>query len=616
MGTTDPYVARFDEASRAFVRETAFDVVGVDPIQVSGLIATPDGRVYFNRGRETGVFTRAADGTWSVEKDTFARFGTTPVSLILRETDSIVWLQLIDLRLVRYDTSRVALPKHGFTRPDAARHDQRQAVALRRCRAGDRGAPTLSRVVHGAAHSTSPRPTSSTNRPPSTSRGSTGLDTDWSAWTHEPRRDYTNLGFGRLPLPGPGAERARPGERRGDLRVRHPAAVVPHVVGVRAATCSPSACSCSRRSPAAPPAGPRRSASASQFAEARLRAEAAEALARSEGEGKKNVELLSEIGREITSSLDIDTIFDRLYDHMNELADAEVFGVGLYHPERQRDRLPAGDREGQALRAVHARHQRPQPAARCGASSTASRSSSTTSTPSTSKYIAAYDEQRRPLEDGTMSARPQSIIYMPLIAKDRVLGIITIQSFEKHAYTEHHLNVMQSLASYTSIAIDNAAAYRQLNEQEHENRRLFEEARRRAPSPRRPTPPRAPSCRPSATSCARRSPRCSASPRSSRSASRTASSRSCQTDDRKVRADDPAGAGQPDGGRQRGRAPHQAHRRRARPRQDRGGQARMAHGAGRRRRHRRARDGGDLVALRAEGADGSSRRSRRGPAGA
>ena len=55
-----------------------------------------------------------------------------------------------------------------------------------------------------------------------------------------------------------------------------------------------------------------------------------------------------------------------------------------------------------------------------------------------------------------MSKTPQSIIYLPLVAKDRVLGIITIQSFEKNAYTEHHLNVLQSLASYTAIALDNA----------------------------------------------------------------------------------------------------------------------------------------------------------------
>jgi signal transduction histidine kinase/DNA-binding response OmpR family regulator len=93
-----------------------------------------------------------------------------------------------------------------------------------------------------------------------------------------------------------------------------------------------------------------------------------------------------------------------------------------------------------------------------------------------SRYIESYVETSQALEDGSMSQQPQSLIYLPLVAKDRVLGIITIQSFEKHAYTEHHLNVLQSLASYTAIALDNANAYVQLNEHEQEIRRLFEEA--------------------------------------------------------------------------------------------------------------------------------------------
>src|SRR5690606_18938839 len=71
-----------------------------------------------------------------------------------------------------------------------------------------------------------------------------------------------------------------------------------------------------------------------------------------------------------------------------------------------------------------------------------------------SRYIESYVETSQELEDGTMSEAPQSIIYIPLIAKDRVLGIVTIQSFNKHAYTDHDLNVMQSLASYTAIALD------------------------------------------------------------------------------------------------------------------------------------------------------------------
>jgi hypothetical protein len=51
--------------------------------------------------------------------------------------------------------------------------------------------------------------------------------------------------------------------------------------------------------------------------------------------GKKNVELLSDIGKEITASLDFETIFYKLYDHINQLADATIFGVGIYQPEQQ-----------------------------------------------------------------------------------------------------------------------------------------------------------------------------------------------------------------------------------------------------------------------------------------
>ena len=219
----------------------------------------------------------------------------------------------------------------------------------------------------------------------------------------------------------------------------------------------------------------RRERERAQFTEAKLRAEAAERLAVSEGENKKNVELLSEIGREITSTLDIDTIFDRLYDHMNELADAEVFGVGLYVPDKHvidyRLAIERGKRYAPYTRDTTDRNQLPvwciqnrKPVVINDIDT------------ETTRYIEAFDEQRRTLEDGTLSERPQSLIYMPLINKDQVLGIITIQSFAKHAYTEHHVNVMRSLASYTSIAIDNAAAYRRLNQQEAENRRLFEEA--------------------------------------------------------------------------------------------------------------------------------------------
>ena len=36
---------------------------------------------------------------------------------------------------------------------------------------------------------------------------------------------------------------------------------------------------------------------------------------------------------------------------------------------------------------------------------------------------------------------------------------MTVQSFQKKAYSEQHVGLLQSLAAYTAIALDNAGAY-------------------------------------------------------------------------------------------------------------------------------------------------------------
>jgi signal transduction histidine kinase len=42
--------------------------------------------------------------------------------------------------------------------------------------------------------------------------------------------------------------------------------------------------------------------------------------------------------------------------------------------------------------------------------------------------------------------------------------VITAQSFRKHAYTDYHLNILRNLATYATIALENADAYRRLND--------------------------------------------------------------------------------------------------------------------------------------------------------
>ncbi len=466
-------VFRFDEATSRFVRVSEFDDIGTDMRNLGfGLTQGPDGLLYVNFGKETVVMRRTADGAWSRDTAAFARFRPfgAPSSLFA-EADGTVWAPY-SLQVMRFD-SHHAQPMAPPPTPVMRR------ITVNR-----------DRLLYGglATSSESPRLASVDNAlrfefaaPQFPSESATefqtrldGLDLDWSAWTSEPRRDYTNLGFGDFTF------RVRARNIAGQVSQEgvYAFAILPPwyrtwlaYAGyvLLAGLLTLIAARVQRRRVIG------KERERAQFAEARLRAEAAETLARTESEGKKQVELLSDIGREVTASLDFDTIFGKLYERVNQIADADVFGVGLYHPDRQeveyRLAIEQGKRYAPYSRSTADPNQLPvwcithrQPVFINDLQA------------EYQKYVSRYDEQSRPLEDGSMSKTPQSIIYLPLEAKDRVLGLITIQSFEKHAYTEHHLNMMRSLASYTAIALDNAAAYRQMNEQEHEIRRLFEEA--------------------------------------------------------------------------------------------------------------------------------------------
>jgi signal transduction histidine kinase len=178
---------------------------------------------------------------------------------------------------------------------------------------------------------------------------------------------------------------------------------------------------------------------------------------------KENIELLSEIGKEITASLDMDTIFYKLYEHVNQLVDAAVFGVGIYHPEKAqieyRLAIEKGKRYAPYTREMSDKNQF---AVWCIENrrtvfiNDVKRESG--------RYFSDYKETAFRLENGTFSEKPESLIYLPLMSQEKILGIITIQSFQKNTYSDYHLNLLQSLAAYTSIALDNADAYRRLDE--------------------------------------------------------------------------------------------------------------------------------------------------------
>jgi len=458
-------VRGFDEKSGRFVPFPMFDVVsfGGSP-EEHGVEEDRNGNIWINFGKETALLRRQADGTYQADKSPVQRFADSAAMNIYPEPDGIVWFGLSD-GLVRYDPS--VRKNYQVDYPALIR---RVMVGGKTLAFGGAGGPAgLDRIRALAYRDNALRfefaATSYDNSTENQYQSMLeGFDETWSDWSGENKRDYTNL---------------PPGEFRFRVRARnlylhqsseafYKFTILPPwyrtwwafacyavvlIAGLFAAD------RIQRRRLI------QKERERSLLREAKLRAETAEAQTqalRADNERKKNIELLSEVGKQITASLDIETIFHNLYQHVNQLVDATVFGVGIYYPDAQQIeyRLAYEDARQYAayIRDTSDKDQLPvwcienrQPVFINDVKLEFSR------------YIGKYDARRSRLNDGCVSAEPLSLIYLPLIAQDRVLGIITVQSFRKNAYTEYHLNILQNLAAYTTIALDNANAYRRLN---------------------------------------------------------------------------------------------------------------------------------------------------------
>ncbi len=168
-----------------------------------------------------------------------------------------------------------------------------------------------------------------------------------------------------------------------------------------------------------------------------------------------NVERLGEIGRKITSSLSVEKIMATVYDHVNGLMDASVFGIGIYNDELKRIEFPATYEDGQALPSYFNDINDPNRfAVLCFKEGKEYIISNLHN-----QYMSYIPQVVVPHE----GKQPVSLIYLPLVVKEKKLGVITVQSFREKAYTDYHLFMLRNIAIYTAIALENAESYEALH---------------------------------------------------------------------------------------------------------------------------------------------------------
>ncbi len=179
------------------------------------------------------------------------------------------------------------------------------------------------------------------------------------------------------------------------------------------------------------------------------------------------MEMLIEIGREIASILDLDSLLDQVGVLTRRVIDYELFTIFLldaktgrftwrtaigYDPLFVREKeLQLG--EGVISRAVEQR-----------------------------EAILVDDVSKDP---GYVAARtvdgrvPRSELAVPLVVQDRVLGVLTLESVEPGHFNNEHAQLMTVLASQVAVAIENARLYREIRDRAKAREEEAERIRRR-----------------------------------------------------------------------------------------------------------------------------------------
>ncbi|HEY3380611.1 MAG TPA: SpoIIE family protein phosphatase [Vicinamibacterales bacterium] len=172
----------------------------------------------------------------------------------------------------------------------------------------------------------------------------------------------------------------------------------------------------------------------------------------------ETLETLAEIGREVSSILDLNQLLTRIAQLTKRVIDYRTFGILLINEERHdlemklalkysEQTTVAPVKVGEGLVGYAAQHKE------------------IVLVPDVEKdprYVKLVDDVR-------------SELVIPLLVKDRCIGVIDLESPELDAFTKSHAEVMTLLAAQAAVAIENARLYETIraNEERLENELRF-----------------------------------------------------------------------------------------------------------------------------------------------
>lgn len=168
----------------------------------------------------------------------------------------------------------------------------------------------------------------------------------------------------------------------------------------------------------------------------------------------RELEALIEIGKALTSTVDLENVLSRIMDQVNRLMKSQAWSMLLHNEETGELTFeiavsPAAEklkgmkvRPGQGIASWVAEHGEPL-------------------------MIADVNEDARfsDLFDKASSFITQSVLCVPVRSKDHILGVIElVNGPNERTFKQADLQILLTIADYAAIAIENARNFRRINE--------------------------------------------------------------------------------------------------------------------------------------------------------
>ena len=164
----------------------------------------------------------------------------------------------------------------------------------------------------------------------------------------------------------------------------------------------------------------------------------------------RQLTLLTEISRELTSILNVDQLLKRIAELVTRIIDYQMFSILLLDPSGSLLQHRFSLRFNES---IQLKHEIPLGVGLVGYAAQHKQAVLVPDVSKDPRYIKANPETR-------------SELCIPLIYKDNVIGVLDIEHTRRGYFTEDHVRTMTTLAAQVAIAIENATLYERIARQE------------------------------------------------------------------------------------------------------------------------------------------------------